>query len=411
MLRRHWRLLSVFLGLFLCILVFSKCVDKKKETTQEPITAKNGEKYAGTEACQNCHKDIHDHFIKTAHYLTSQPANENTIKRATGMDASGYFFNPFTKISVENREDSFYEVEYYRGAETVKHKMDITIGSGTRGQTYLTWRNNNFFQLPVSFFASKNSWANSPGFPEGIPMYNRVIYGRCLECHTTYTDYPYPKKDRTEKKPAMVFGVSCERCHGPAEKHVEYHTKNPDKKEAAFIINPSSFTRTQTMDLCALCHSGTREPVQPAFSFTAGKELDHYFKPADTISTAGNIDVHVNQYGLLTRSKCYLQSTTLTCTTCHNTHNPERNDVALFSQRCMTCHKQNECHFCAERPTMSASLTANCIDCHMPVQDSKVLTVQTDESEKKSPARIRSHFISIYPQETEKVLEYINKKS
>ena len=408
MLRRNWRLLSVLLGLLVVVSIFSRCVEKKREI----ITNKKGEKFAGSEACRNCHKDIYDHFIETAHNLTSRPATEETVKKASGPDPAGFAYNIFSRVNIQQRDGSFYQIEYYKGAEKSVHRMDITIGSGTRGQTYLSWNNDNLFQLPVSFFTSTGSWANSPDFPPAIPKFNRIIYARCLECHATYADYPPQHKDEAvANKTQILYGVSCERCHGTAEKHVEFHTQNPDKKKGEFIINPAAFTRVQSLDMCALCHSGKRTPVQPVFSFTAGNDMNNFFQPVDTATTTESLDVHVNQSGLLMKSKCFQNTKTLTCNTCHNTHNQERGNAAIFSQRCMTCHKQEQCHFCLQNPSLSSALTSNCIDCHMPVEDSKILTVQLEENDKTSPAKIRSHLIGIYPAATKKVLDFINRKS
>lgn len=403
MLRRNRHLLGVLFILLLFIFVFSRCVDKQEK---EVIINKEGQQFAGAEACKSCHKDVYESFLKTAHHFTSQPANEKTIKEASGTDKPSYSFNYLSRVNIENRGDSFYQVEYYKGEERSIHRMDITIGSGTRGQSYLSWNENNLYQLPVSYFASAHAWANSPGFPEGNPKFNRVVYTRCLECHTTYSDYNSGRKEaQAAEKPKILYGVSCEKCHGPAQKHADFHTNNPAAKKAEFIINPASFTRVQSLDMCALCHAGKKTPVKPTFSFAAGDTLDHFFAPSDTV--AEGIDVHVNQSGLLARSKCFTNSKTLTCTTCHNTHNQERGNAALFSQRCMSCHTQEQCHYCAVNPSSMAVTSRNCIDCHMPVQASKMLTVELEKKEKKSPAKIRSHLIGIYPEETAKMMKYL----
>ncbi len=344
--------------------------------------------------------------MKTAHHFTSQPANDETIKKASDPSQNGYSFNYLSKVAIENRDDSFYQVEYYKGQERSAHRMDVTIGSGTRGQSYLSWNENNLYQLPVSYFESAHAWSNSPGFPEGNPKFNRIVYTRCLECHATYSDYTSAGKESQHvSKPKILYGISCEKCHGPAQKHVDFPLQNPTVKKAEFIINPASFSRVQSLDMCALCHAGKKTPTTAAFSFAAGDTLDQFFAPSDT--AAESVDVHVNQSGLLAKSKCFKNTQTLTCNTCHNTHNQERGNTTLFSQRCMTCHKQEQCHFCAANPSSTAVTSNNCIDCHMPVQASKMLTVQLEKKEQNSPARIRSHLIGIYPEETEKVMEYL----
>ena len=39
--------------------------------------------------------------------------------------------------------------------------MDIVLGSGKIGQSYLYWRNDELFQLPISYLATRDSWMNT----------------------------------------------------------------------------------------------------------------------------------------------------------------------------------------------------------------------------------------------------------
>ncbi|MCW3120282.1 MAG: hypothetical protein JWM28_4364 [Chitinophagaceae bacterium] len=389
------------------IFLFSQCLDRKKEV----IADSKGRPYAGSETCKDCHKNIYDSFIHTAHYNTSAPATEESVKGRFNTDSSIYSYTYYDKVAMEKRNNLLYQVEYYKNEQKNIRRFDITIGSGTRGQSFLYWNNYKLFQLPVSYFTAAAQWANSPGFPLHNILFNRLITTRCLECHTTFSTAVSSSIQKEDERDAqLIYGVTCERCHGPAGKHVEFQLQNPGEKKGKFIINPASFSRTQQMDMCALCHSGKRENITPPFSFTAGDTLDKFLAPPPDPPRAENLDVHVNQYGLLKKSKCYLSSTTMTCNTCHNTHAQERGNIALFSQRCMTCHKKEECHFCETNKSMDALTAANCIDCHMPVKPSTVLSVQLQGKETSSPATIRSHLIAVYPEETKRLVSFIKSK-
>ncbi len=93
----------------------------------------------------------------------------------------------------------------------------------------------------------------------------------------------------------------------------------------------------------------------------------------------------------------------MTCATCHNTHNNERNNVTLYSQTCMTCHTPGSENFCKMAPELGTSITTNCIDCHMPKKSSQVLSVYVPSTQKTIAAVIREHLIAVYPEETVKV--------
>jgi hypothetical protein len=99
--------------------------------------------------------------------------------------------------------------------------------------------------------------------------------------------------------------------------------------------------------------------------------------------------VHGNQVALLERSRCF-QSSQMTCTTCHNVHIPQRDAVA-FSSRCLGCHKPESCGMYAK---MGSQIASDCVDCHMPRQESSAIVSGT-KGVKIRPF-VRTHWIKIY---------------
>jgi hypothetical protein len=212
------------------------------------------------------------------------------------------------------------------------------------------------------------------------------------------------QKVETFEKGKIIYGVDCERCHGPAAEHVAYQEANPKDKEAKFITALRSLNRQQSVELCAICHSGTKNMQKPAFSFQPGQVRDDYFFPDYGGPAVENLDVHGNQYALMKASRCFTQNQTLTCGSCHSPHQKERENLSAFSQRCITCHQQATHSFMAEEKVPSATVTANCIDCHMPLKASGVITLLTDQKTAARPDFIRTHLIKIYKEETAKFL-------
>jgi mono/diheme cytochrome c family protein len=142
------------------------------------------------------------------------------------------------------------------------------------------------------------------------------------------------------------------------------------------------------MDVCASCHSGAGKLLAPALSFVPGKVLDDYLYVPYVPDAS--VDVHGNQVQLLTSSRCFRNSA-MTCITCHDVHKPQR-DAAAFSQHCLTCHKAEDC---GKFPTLGAKIANNCVDCHMPLQESEALV--SDTNGRKIKPRVRNHRIGIYP--------------
>jgi len=125
---------------------------------------------------------------------------------------------------------------------------------------------------------------------------------------------------------------------------------------------------------------------------------------------APSLDVHGNQYGLLTSSKCFLKSGTMDCSSCHNVHKEEIKAPELFSMRCMNCHNENLHNNCTLPEVKNKSLTSNCIDCHMPVLPSNQIFLQLDDPKKSTPDFVRTHRIAIYPDATKAFLKKIKNK-
>jgi Cytochrome c554 and c-prime len=99
--------------------------------------------------------------------------------------------------------------------------MDIVVGSGKKGQTYLYWKENLLYQLPISYYVPTKSWCNSPGYPAGVPHFSRLIGVRCLECHSSRVAYEDAGNNVNYiDRKSIEYGVDCERCHGASANHV-----------------------------------------------------------------------------------------------------------------------------------------------------------------------------------------------
>jgi hypothetical protein len=365
------------------------------------IVNARGQEYAGSPACRDCHKAIYDSFRTTLHHLASDTASREYIKGSFAKNENTFWFDSLRKIVMEQRADGLYQVAYEDGKETRAERFDIVIGSGKKGQTSLYWKNRELYQLPITYFANGHTWVNSPGYPMDKLFFDRPIEGRCMECHVTFAKEQFNAEYNPQQ---IIYGIECERCHGPAAKHVEFQLQNPEEKKGQFIVNPRSLPRQQKMDVCAVCHSGVMERLSPAFSFLPGDTLSKYFIRNFSRIDSFNLDVHANQYGLLTASKCYWLTETMNCATCHDLHQKEKGNLVLFAQKCMGCHAESNHNFCTLRPSVGFSMEANCVNCHMPEGESKNITAMSNGQPAAAPELVRSHHIAIYPGLAEKVL-------
>jgi len=368
----------------------------------------NRENYVGDGACRSCHEAIDRTFLHTAHHLSSQVPSENSISgNFTAPSNILRTVDPNLRFKMTVREGSFYQTAVFGQPPdelTQTERMDLIVGSGARGQTYLYWKGDRLFQLPVSYWTPLGDWVDSPGYTDGTADFNRPIEPRCLECHAGYfASIPSSPPENRFRKTGFVLGISCERCHGPGRLHAAVemarsaHAQHspPDPSggstvaEDFGIVNPARLPRDRQIDVCALCHGGLGDEHAPAFSFVPGRPLADYLQLHRPDADA-KVDVHGNQVALLERSRCFQTSTKLTCTLCHDVHAPERT-AAAYSDRCLGCHRPESCGL---YPKLGQDIAKNCVDCHMPVQDSNVIV--SNVSGKQFRMRIRNHWIKIY---------------
>jgi Cytochrome c554 and c-prime len=384
--------------LFVLVLIFFVIAAPDSSFSQERKPPPRRD-YVGDSVCRICHQEKARTYIQTAHHRATGWPSERTIKGSFTPDSNVLkTSNPYVSFEMTMRKGGYFQsaVEQLSPSKTISRteRIDIVAGPARKGQSYLFWKGDQLFQLPVTYWTGTSSWVNSPSYPDGSPHFDKAIIPRCLECHASYFEWLPPPVNRY-RKTSLVLGIFCEKCHGPGREHVARHrlksTLPPGTSEA--IVNPASLTRNRQIDVCGLCHSGNGTPIQPALSFIPGAALEDYIDiPYTSLEEA--VDVHGSQVQLLKRSKCFQSTTTLTCTTCHDVHKSQI-DAAAFSPRCLTCHEPREC---GEYSKAGEQIVGKCVDCHMPLQESRVLFSNTNG--KKLMPKVRNHQIAIYPGES-----------
>ncbi len=287
---------------------------------------------AGAPSCGACHQAIWESYHQTPHSLTSARATSDSI-RGSFVEGHNVLHTGVDDVyfKMERQGEAFYVTAYEHGVAR-RERFSLVMGSGRRGQSYLYLKNGTLYQLPVSYSTLADGWVLSPGYADGRANFDRQIRPSCMSCHSTLS------------AGQLLAGITCVKCHGPGQ--------HPD------IRNPARLDREAEIAVCAACHSGT--------------------------GTEPKAEVHGNQVGLLRRSRCF-QNSGMTCATCHNVHRVERN-LAALSAHCIRCHTERTCRM--------SGRADNCIDCHMPRQESQVITFRV--AGRLLAQRYRTHTIGIY---------------
>ncbi|MBO9621099.1 MAG: hypothetical protein J7539_18950 [Niabella sp.] len=353
-----------------------------------------GEQYAGAASCMQCHKDIVNNYMHANHYNTSSKVDFEKFKALVTASNDTVRFPNDQLVRLETIHNKIAQSYILNGNNVGSESMDLAFGSGEKAWTFGYWKGEELYELPLTYLTAMKRWTNSPGFPAERPNYSRLIVGRCMECHTSYTAVEKSLEQTGRysekiKEASIIYGIDCERCHGPAAQHVAFHTDNPQVKTAKFMTSIKSLGRQQQLDLCATCHSGDAVTLKSIFAFTPGDTLSQYYMYYPGAETKP--DAHGMQMQSLMQSKCFQQSN-LTCMSCHDAHTSERNNQQVFVQRCMSCHTKSD-HAVAMQ-----QINNYCINCHMPLQASKALNFGNSAEQSNIKYNLRTHRIAVYPQ-------------
>ncbi len=351
----------------------------------------------GDEACNTCHLDKTGTYHQTAHARTSSLPSRDSIHGGFSAGSNALrTANPNLYFAMAADGNGFSQTAVLKTSPsqvmTRTERFDVVVGSGRKGQTYLFWDGDGLFQLPVSYWTELGEWVNSPGYTDGTANFERPIGPRCLECHAS-SFVSRPPAENSYNKTSLVLGISCEKCHGPGSEHVaRYRSASPPRSPAAAaIVNPARLSRDRQMDVCALCHAGIGNALAQPLSFAPGDVLDHYLE-FPKLEPAAHIDVHGSQVQLLARSRCFQSSPTMTCSTCHDVHRPQR-DLGELAARCLKCHQVESCR---TFPKLGHQIDRQCIGCHMPLQETAQIIISAVNGSSLQP-KVRNHQIAIYP--------------
>jgi tetratricopeptide (TPR) repeat protein len=336
-------------------------------------------KYVGDAVCAKCHADIDHSYHQHPMGRSAARIGQESPLEKYGPAASNPFQTPAHTLTVLKDGDRVRHrvTGVATDAPTYETAVDIVLGSGTRGRSYLTVDRGSVWQTGISWFTDDGRWNVSPGFDLGLGG-RRAIVADCLFCHVDRTD-PVPGSTNLYKQ--VVIGqahIGCERCHGPGELHVRTQTDTPtDTRRDPTIVNPKHLSAELQMDVCRQCHLQAEQRVnrrgRDLFEYRPGLPLDLfqsvYVRHPDLADTRRS----VGQFEQMERSACFTTSANsdraMTCTTCHDPHraSAKAEVAAFYRSKCLTCHDKKGC---SQPEPVRQAKADSCIACHMPRAES-----------------------------------------
>jgi hypothetical protein len=333
--------------------------------------------YVGNAACQSCHAEEHQSYELTGHSRALAKVDESQEPEDAEYyhQASGRWYQVFRQEGQLRHRES---VRFDNGGELVlnDHAVQWVIGSGRFSKSYLVEQDGFLTESPITWYAANQRWSMSPGFDRASHMgFRRLADQGCLVCHAGQVT----AHDGNAFRPRIEqMTIGCESCHGPGSLHVERRTQSSatSDEEDLTIVNPRHLSRELSESVCASCHlRGTATVFRRGLGLNdmrPGLPLTDVRIDYGLMDPSGEMEVvgHVEQMRL---SRCYTESQTMTCITCHDPHSQptaaER--VSFYRQACLQCHSDEDCgQPVLER--LQVDKQDNCVTCHMPTTDTDI---------------------------------------
>ncbi|MEX2263994.1 MAG: multiheme c-type cytochrome [Bryobacteraceae bacterium] len=245
-----------------------------------------------------------------------------------------------------------------RNGRRAEYPIDYFIGSGNEGRSYLIRIGDALFQSPVSWYSRRGIWDVSPGYErDPAPDFTRPVTAECLFCHAGRAAPVPGTLNRYADPPFLAEAITCERCHGPSERHLA----RPSRET---IVNPVRLPPRVRDSVCEQCHlSGESRIANPGLKiadFEPGRELEEVFSVYRFDSPPGQPLKVVSHSEQFARSVCERESgERMWCGSCHDPHNKPADAQVFYRERCLNCHGAD---VMAKHPEPKE----DCIGCHMP---------------------------------------------
>lgn len=367
--------------------------------------------YVGRTQCASCHAEQNARWVGSQHDLAMQEATEDSVLG----DFEDAEFEQFGVVSRFHRKDGkFMARTDGPDGKLQDYEIKYSFGVYPLQQYLIEFQGGRLQALDIGWDSRSQEQGGQRWFhlhPEDPVRHDDVLHWTgpnlnwnymCADCHSTNLRKGYDAGSDTYHTTWSEIDVSCEACHGPGSKHVQWAEAKakgepsslPDmgltvrldeRAGVAWSIDPATGkakrstprTTTKEIQVCARCHSRRSQMTD---AFFAGQPFLDGFRPAllteGLYYPDGQIQDEVYVWGSLLQSKMYQAG--ITCSDCHD---PHAADVRLPGDTlCYQCHPPDRYaiekhHFHAE-----GSAGASCVECHMPSTNYMVVDARHDHS-------------------------------
>ncbi|MCK4562318.1 MAG: hypothetical protein KAT78_05385, partial [Flavobacteriaceae bacterium] len=327
------------------------------------ISTKYIDGYVGDASCISCHENEYDLWKGSHHDLAMQVASDSTVLGNFNnvkalIDGVSYFFfkenNEFlVKVKEIDNSEKKYKIAYTFGFTPLQQYL-IDFDNGQKQVLRVTWDSvkNKWFHQYKGEAIQPHDWLH---WSNGAQNWNTM----CAECHSTNLKKNYFVEKDSFHTTYSSINVSCESCHGPAERHLNW-ANSKSKSKNTYILKGKA--QNEQMNLCAPCHA---RRVKLTKNLEPGKQFENQYMVQNLTVNYYHGDGQIREedyvYGSFLQSKMYDEG--VKCSDCHDAHSMQLKFKG--NKLCLQCHvpadyDNKKHHFHKENTEAS-----QCINCHM----------------------------------------------
>lgn len=333
--------------------------------------------------CAKCHQEIYRKYLATPMANASGQAAEKLTPTKFVHKSSGIEYD--LSLAGGGASLSYHDLR----EPNAKGQLPLSyfLGSGHLATTYLYSIDKFLFESPIAWYADSHSYDMKPGLAEITKMPASLpMQSSCLRCHMSAVQASDSGTiNRYQGLPFLHTGITCEACHGDAQRHVQTTGKSG-------VLNPARLSADQRDSICISCHLEGDVTVEraghSALQYQPGESISKYLA-FYVYGGANPTSRGVSEVEQFSQSTCKRASgEKMSCISCHDPHFTPgvQQRTAFYRSKCLACHTQPQ-FAVTHHPE-----NPDCTSCHMTRTGSENIphVAWTDHRILKLPASVKA---------------------
>jgi len=397
----RWKITGLIATLVI-ILSIPAYVLKEKYFRRLPVPRSDAT-FVGSKKCMDCHKAEYDKWQNSHHDRAMDVANAEIVL-GDFNNVSAEFHGVISRFY--RKDNKFFVYTQGPNGKMSEFEISHTFGWHPLQQYLVPFPGGRLQCLPIAWNVIEKKWyqlyPDTPIDPKDWLYWTNAGQnwnGMCAECHSTNLKKNYDIESDSYSTTWSEIDVSCEACHGPGSRHVEWaelpDMARPQAANYELVVKAKGMNSREQVELCAPCHS--RRAILGDYTHAEPDLLDSMLPSLLTPElyfADGQILEEVYVYGSFTQSKMY--SRNVRCSDCHDVHSIKK--VKEDNGLCLQCHRASiydtkAHHFHKKKGEKGKPIKladgkvlydvgtgAECVQCHMPERPYMVIDYRADHS-------------------------------